>query len=271
MNRLKPSEITAQRLVDALLRRVKNIPARLAWSRWSKANRSNRGLLNSYHNLHAGERCFILGNGPSLAKTNFDLLKSEITFGLNRVYLLKEEFGFLPTYFVSINDLILSQFSEEIMELEMPKFLNWSQRNRYRADQHANFIYPKFGFNDSFQPDIRQQISSGGTVTFAAMQIAYFMGFSEVVLLGVDHSFIAKGTPNETEQREQAEDVDHFHPDYFPKGSKWQLPDLLRSELAYQLAKEAFEADGRTIKDATVGGRLTVFPKTTLEAVIDQQ
>jgi hypothetical protein len=47
----------------------------------------------------------------------------------------------------------------------------------------------------------------------------------------------------------------------FGKGFRWQLPDLETSEIAYGMARSAFEADGRKVVDATVGGKLTVFPK----------
>jgi len=56
-------------------------------------------------------------------------------------------------------------------------------------------------------------------------------------------------------------DPDHFAADYFPSGFRWQLPDLPASEKAYQLARQAFEAAGRKILDATVGGNLRVFPR----------
>ncbi len=81
-----------------------------------------------------------------------------------------------------------------------------------------------------------------------------------MVLIGVDHNFVTKGKPNTTVVSE-GDDPNHFHPAYFGKGFRWQLPDLETSELAYGLAKQAFEADGRQIVDATVGGKLTVFPK----------
>ena len=95
----------------------------------------------------------------------------------------------------------------------------------------------------------------------AALQIAFFMGFKEVFLIGVDHNFKDTGIPNIVKERKSSVDHNHFHPDYFPKGSRWQLPDLPRSEMAYYLAKNAFENDGRIIRDATVDGKLEVFPK----------
>ena len=70
-----------------------------------------------------------------------------------------------------------------------------------------------------------------------------------------------KGKPSETETRAGEQDQSHFHPQYFPKGSKWQLPDLLRSEIDFSLARKAFEADGRKILDATIDGKCPVFER----------
>ncbi|MGA9192304.1 MAG: hypothetical protein WBZ24_11265, partial [Anaerolineales bacterium] len=97
-------------------------------------------------------------------------------------------------------------------------------------------------------------------VTFVAMQQAYYMGFEDVILIGVDNNFTTQGQPNETVES-QGDDPNHFSPDYFGKGFRWQLPDLEASERAYRLAKNAFEADGRRVRDATLGGKLQVFPK----------
>ena len=108
--------------------------------------------------------------------------------------------------------------------------------------------------------DITGRVWESATVTYVAMQLAYYMGFSQVVLIGVDHNFITKGTPNTT-ITSQGDDPNHFNPNYFGKGFRWQLPDLETSELGYQMARQAFEADGREIIDATVGGNLQVFPK----------
>jgi hypothetical protein len=115
--------------------------------------------------------------------------------------------------------------------------------------------------NDRFNTRIDKSFYSGGTVTYVAIQLAYIMGFSEIILIGVDHSFVDKGMPNKVETRTTEIDANHFHPNYFPKGFKWQLPDLLRSELAYTIAREKIEEAGRRIYDATVAGKLQVFEK----------
>ncbi|MHC4307673.1 MAG: hypothetical protein ACYSR7_03510 [Planctomycetota bacterium] len=66
----------------------------------------------------------------------------------------------------------------------------------------------------------------------------------------------------------QGEDPNHFDPNYFGKGFKWQLPDLKMAEQAYELARRAFEDDGRRIVDAAVGGKLQIFPKVEYKKII---
>ncbi len=92
------------------------------------------------------------------------------------------------------------------------------------------------------------------------MQLAYYMGFETVILIGIDHYYTAAGKPH-AEVVSQGEDPNHFHPDYFGPGVKWHLPDLAGSERFYKIAYAYFWVNGRQIIDATVGGRCAVFPK----------
>lgn len=267
--RFRGSELTPRRVIQALVRRVRELPHGLAWSMGADGAGDNRAQLARLHNTHIGQRCFILGNGPSLRSMDLAPLRREVTFGLNRIYLLFEQMGFTPTYFVCINELVLEQFGAEISRLPMPKFLNWNRRGLFeRTDPSLAYVRLRLGLRDGFGEDLRRPIFSGGTVTYAALQVAYFMGFHEVILIGVDHAYRERGVPNAVAVRQQPQDADHFHPEYFPKGSRWQPPDLLRSELAYGLARRVYERQGRRILDATVGGRCPVFERTDFTAIV---
>lgn len=221
-----------------------------------------------YKNKHWGERCFIIGNGPSLQKMDLTPLADEVTFGLNRIYLLFKKAGFQTTYYACVNRLVIEQCVEEIAVLSMPKFISWYSRDL--IPDSANTMYVRhrdIGPDRRFSKDFRKWIWEGATVTYVAMQIAYFMGFGEVVLIGVDHNFATKGEPHK-EIISTGDDMNHFDPLYFGKGFRWQLPDLKTSELAYRLAKDVFESEGRRILDATVDGNLNVFPKVDFEDII---
>jgi hypothetical protein len=208
-----------------------------------------------------GRRCFIIGNGPSLRQTDLSLLRDEYTFGLNRIYLLFPKLGFSTSYIVSVNSLVIEQCVTEILAQPGLKFLPWGLRRHFPNPVPEDLVLihteaPKPGF----QRDACRPLWQGATVTFIAMQLAYHMGFDQIILVGVDHSFSTPGKAN-TEVVSQGDDPNHFSPEYFGKGFRWQLPDLETSEIAYRLARQAFEADGREILDATIGGKLTIFPK----------
>ena len=86
------------------------------------------------------------------------------------------------------------------------------------------------------------------------------MGFQQVILIGVDHNYSTTGKPNTT-VTSQGDDPNHFSPAYFGKGFRWQLPDLETSEVGYAMARDAYRKVGRELLDATIGGKLTIFPK----------
>jgi hypothetical protein len=219
------------------------------------------------HNQHWGQRCFIIGNGPSLRETDLGRLKEAATFSLNRGYLLFERIGAPTTYHVTVNPLVVEQWSGEILRLPCTKFLTWNRRHGFPKD--ADLIYiggPMSDPRPRFSTDVTRELWVGATVTFVAMQLAYYLGFQQAILIGVDHRFRAQGKPHEMVVSKGA-DVDHFAPDYFGAGARWNLPDLETSERAYTLAREAYRQSGREILDATVGGALQVFPKVRFEGL----
>jgi 6-hydroxymethylpterin diphosphokinase MptE-like len=255
------TEISLNRLLSAIKARTVELPHTFAW-KFSASARENRERMKKYRDFHRGDRCFVIANGPSLIKTNLNLIKNNYSFGMNRIYLHFEQSSFRPTYYVAVNELVLEQFSNDISRLEMPKFINWNQRSSFDShNPNCLYLKSKFVVRDYFQDNLIQPLSFGGTVTFVALQIAYYMGFQQVILVGLDHKYAEKGTPNKTEKRQADHDVSHFHPDYFPQGVMWQLPDLLRSEISYKIARDAYESAGRQILDATVEGNCKVFEK----------
>lgn len=222
--------------------------------------------LYAWRNRHRGETCVILGNGPSLKETEWPLIEDVFTFGLNRIFLAFDEMGFRTSVLVSVNQLVIEQSLDEMLELPLPKFFSWEAEDYLPLESEIALVQSVAGPKFSKNP-VLTGVWQGATVTYVAMQLAYWMGFSHVILIGVDHHFETQGPPHQTVVSE-GPDPNHFHPDYFGEGFRWQLPDLETSEMAYRLARETFEADDRTIVDATIDGALTVFPKMDLETAL---
>ena len=238
------------------IKRINQIPD----AYFHPCRKQTRHEIVHFHNLHSGKRCFIIGNGPSLKNTDLSKLKHEYTFGMNRIYLAFEEMGFNTNYYVSVNDLVIEQCADEIQQLTMPRFVSWRSGKRWLTkEENLYFLYTTYT-EPKFTKNICNRLWESATVTYVALQLAYYMGFTEAILIGVDHNFETKGKANSTVVS-QGDDPNHFHPGYFGKGFRWQLPDLEMSEVGYEMARETFEKDGRRVLDATVGGKLTIFEK----------
>ena len=228
--------------------------------------------------IHKGKCCFIIGNGPSLKNTDISKLRNEYTFGMNRVYLAFDEWGFQTSFLVSVNSLVIEQCAEDFLELKLPMFLSWrshkylSQSPNHSIAQSSNRQSPVSNIHYlhttytglTFATDTRYRLWEGATVTYVCLQLAFHMGFETAILIGVDHSFATEGKPNTTIVS-QGDDLNHFNAQYFGKGFRWQLPDLDTSEVGYWMAKKAYEDAGRKVLDATVGGKLQVFEKVDYE------
>jgi len=215
--------------------------------------------LAALKNIHRGERAFIIGNGPSLKQTDLSQLRGEYTFGMNRIYLMFPDLGFPTSYYLSVNNLVVEQCAADIQLLPVPKFLAWRAHPLVQPTADTIFLHTTYT-GPKFAQDARGRLWEGATVTYVALQLAYHMGFETVILIGVDHNFTTQGKPNTTVVS-QGDDPDHFHAGYFGKGFRWQLPDLETSERGYRMAQAAYQQAGRQVLDATVGGKLAVFPK----------
>lgn len=232
----------------------------------SPVGAGNNQFLTDYRDRHAGQTCAIIGNGPSLNHTDLSLLKDIPTFGLNRIYLMYDKLDFETTYHVVVNSFVVKQCESDFRSLHAPLFTTWKNRPTLRRRQHSTG-YLSIRTGPFFGEDLVNGIWEGTTVTYVAMQIAFHMGFSKVILVGVDHRFKSEGPAHKLVTSAGA-DQNHFDPNYFGPGFKWQLPDLDTSEVAYRLADKTYRYHGRSIVDATVDGALTVFPKVSLlEAV----
>ncbi len=284
--RLAPAPLwNFARQTYALARHLPELPAAYLhpWRRESIAR------LAALKDRYCGQRCFVIGNGPSLRRTDVSKLRGEYTFGMNRVYLAFEEWGFRTTFLVSVNDLVIEQCLDDFLALDIPRFFSWRARRFFPSSlPHTRtpgtgtpdtetpatetppsrspiFLYTTYDA-PTFARDARFRLWEGATVTYVCLQLAFHMGFEQVVLIGVDHSFTTKGEANKTVVS-GGDDPDHFDPRYFGKGFRWQLPDLETSEMAYRMARRAYERAGREILDATIGGKLTVFPKVDYDSL----
>jgi hypothetical protein len=225
--------------------------------------------LDRLRNRHVGERCVLVANGPSLNHMDLSLLRWETTIGLNKIFLGLPKFGFYPRYYVAINDKVLRQSADAIRALNAVKLLSDRAAGYLPEDAltyHVNTTQPPARFCENIACGLHE----GWTVTYAALQAAFHLGFAEVVLIGLDHRYTYEGRPNEARVL-NGPDPNHFSADYFGHGQAWDNPDLARSEESFRLARRHFEQADRQIVDATVDGACTVFEKVDYRKHLNQQ
>lgn len=214
-----------------------------------------------------GRPLLVVGNGPSLNRTPLDKFCGIASIGMNKIDLLFERTTWRPDLIVCVNNLVAKQHATKFAESDIPVYLSWKSRHYIPlgARKKVNFFLSRD--TDAFSRDITHGVGWGSTVTYAALQFAYFMAADPVLIVGVDHTFKADGPAHDIARRE-GPDVNHFDPNYFKAGTYWGLPDLSGSERAYATARRAIEDSGRRVFDATIDGKLTIFPKISIQQAI---
>jgi len=227
----------------------------------------NERRLLQLKNCHKGQRAFIIGNGPSLNLCDITKLRNETTFGVNSIFLNSHQLR--PSYYV-VEDVYVAEDRAVQINSYDPQVKIFGNYLKYCLSGSPNTIwlnvlfrydnYPNF---PHFSENAARYVWVGGTVTYICLQLAYYMGFDHIYLIGFDHNYQIPSSAEKTGNKilSKASDPNHFHPDYFGKGFRWHDPKVERMEKAYQKAKKVFEADGRKIYNATVGGKLEVFER----------
>jgi hypothetical protein len=209
----------------------------------------------------------IVGNGPSLNQTPLDELAHIFSIGMNKIDLIYPRVAWRPDLVLVSNNLVVKQHWKEIQASRIPSFISWKARWFLPSSQRKNFQFFLTKDSSEFELEADLGVGASGTITFAALQFAYYMGANPVILVGVDHSFTFSGESHSYQLR-KGPDVNHFDPNYFQENSLWGTPNLEASERGYRKAKDVFERQGRRIVDATVGGQLDIFEKISVESFI---
>ncbi len=258
---------------------IKSIQSRIISKKAENFSKTKEGKkLAALKDIHKGERCFIVANGPSLKAEDLDLLQKngEVTFAMNRIYKIFPETIWKPTYYVCEDINIFHESLEEINSIPAKlKFIpiNHKWFNGIKVNKAlyfwANYQRNK-DFPDSFSPDISKQMDSMGTVTFTCMNIAAFMGFKEIYLLGVDHNYTV--TINESGETV----VDPNAKDYFCENYDTDIKDIVVHDMgqntrAYRKAKKYCDEHDIHIYNATRGGKLEVFPRVSFDDIINKK
>ena len=118
----------------------------------------------------------------------------------------------------------------------------------------------------------------GGTVSILSIEIASFLGFQEMILIGTDVSYVVSDTVeqsgdkwiNDVGERLTStadDDPNHFSPAYFGAGKRWHNPNTTEMKIGFGRATRYLAKQGKRLINATPGGDLETVPRVKLESL----
>lgn len=235
----------------------------------------NDQKLASYKDKHLGDSCFLIGNGPSLSAADLDLLAGRKSIACNMVYRVFGKTTWRPDYHCVTESAYAKKYAQEFAEnIQTPFFTT-------RSCKRTMPVVPKETvFVDNLTTDeyyVRGNLLDYYVTPFASvmvfmLELAIYMGFKRIYLLGVDNTNSLKAGGHFTKGYESNEIIDinikRVEAQLKTAGlNAEQAGDyqVLRAQRAYLLLKQYADAHGIQIYNATRGGMLEIFPRVTLE------
>lgn len=234
--------------------------------------------LEKFHNIHKGERCFIVGTGPSLQLSDVDRLKDEYTFGVNSCLTMYDKTDWRATYYGIVDSHTVEIMGEKLNSKEIPVFFYTDYDAVYEGENGIAFpkddsenmmletfwkrLFPKMIPDTRFSDDITKVVYTGKSVVYAMLQFAAYMGFSEIYLIGVDCNY--------AQPQMYSENVTYI--DFKRKWDQARLQKQGNQMLPqYEVARRYADAHGIKIYNATRGGQLEAFERIDLDKFFEER
>ena len=237
--------------------------------------------------IHRGERCFILGNGPSLSSVDLSLLSNEITFTVNELFYKADFDQLQTTYHLFADPFYISKLSELIPMLcrkskpsgifiESSGYQNILQLD---ASSPPIYLYANGIEVETLNVtglDLCKLLPYFCTVVQSAIMIAVYMGISEIYLLGCDCTGILNYI-----DKVHGKELEHYAYQVPREEQEKQQEILLSCEhmffewyhifKSYRIIRRFLEGKNVTLINLTEDGILDSLEKGNLKDVIESK
>jgi glycosyltransferase involved in cell wall biosynthesis len=259
-------------IVPSIKPEAENLKVRLA-------SRNRRRIL-FFKDRFKKARCVIVANGPSLSISTLECLAQFTSFASNKIFLAFKNTTWRPTFYCISDTLVAKQNRFEIHEcIKGVTFVSQKCR-RYLKDSIYLISIPHEPFdraNVLHSPDPSNGMSCGHSVVVMQLRLAYWMGFEEVFIIGLDHRYEYNESDKVSGMIEMGNQVlrsqgetNHFTSDYSKKGELWTVPQLERIEKEFNQLDLLYSRTGRRIYNATQGSNFVGFQNITVEGMISR-
>lgn len=224
--------------------------------------------LKKWKNIHKGERCFVVATGPSLKIEDLDnIAKANIySFGMNSCALALEKTIWVPDILGVQDEFVYKKIEDTIVRESKDKlkgkiwvsdnvssvFNSAKQFNEFTLNYQDHKYDPKATKKIRFSRDLSYGVYDNYSIVFAILQLAVYMGFKEILLLGCDCNY----------ELPKSNFIEH--------GAKEPNKHILGNRLIHlhhEFRKFA-EANGVKVYNCTRGGMLEEYPRKNIDEVL---
>lgn len=233
-------------------------------------------MIRDLKNTHLGERCFILGSGPSINKQDLHLLQDEFTFCSNWFINHKDINELNINYYCAYDDAFIVEginktWQDKLKNLSAHKFFpqEWSSLN---IDKNASYVpydkHNKVYKNDLFNTNLEKPLLDAGTVIInMCIPIAVYMGFKEIILLGVETDYRLSSDPSKKKAYFYSIDKQHTKNKHDVNSQDIWIQNVLKS---YDIVQSSLNST-INIRNATIGGNLKSFDRIQYEQLFGEK
>ena len=249
-----------------LCQRIVDINNKLYYVRFNKGT-DNLAKIKKLKDAHIGERCFIVGNGPSLTMGDLEYIKNEDCFASNLIFKIFNKTEWRPKYYFIQDRYADTGDVLDTIDLEYLFIGDYYWRKRGMKNTNAICIHSARSFNSEqvdFSENMEKALVSHCTITYTMIQAAVYMGYKEIYLLGMDHNYAltydSKGNVVENKSV-----TSHVFEDRNPREV---IANIEGMNKAYISARDYANAHNIQIYNITRGGKLEWFPRKKIEEVL---
>jgi len=234
---------------------------------------------------HAGRRCFVIGNGPSLARQDLAPLEGELTFAVNGFWKHPIVERWNPTYYCLADPAFFDgsepnrRFFAEL-RARCPSSMVFVPLDAHRViveqdllpASHVRYVAFSGQLRDGLRrpPDLTRAVPAVINVPLLAMLVAMYAGCSPIYLMGLDHDWLAHR--GQFGHFFAGATIENHHTaallDLSSRKYKWLMEGQLQLWNSYEALGPMAERMGTRILNATDGGFLDVFDRVRYEDVV---
>lgn len=239
-----------------------------------------------FHSLHTGGRCFILATGPSIKQQNLKLLESETCIAVSNFFVhpdyavIKPRYYCITAYHPPITEEAWQSWLAEMSKGTRSATMFFSLTDQERVERKGFFAnrkvhYLKFGERQDMLVrhgvDITRAVLGPQSVPIMALQLAIYMGFRQIHLLGCDHDNILHfGTSSHFYTEDKHAMMRTGYNEWDGVDMELLLTADARLWQQYKAIRRVAGDKSTKIYNATPGGLLDVFPRVNYESLFEK-